>query len=454
MLLALMVCSMNAWSYRLTNTYTIEAKFKINVISAGLIFAGASGTQGNFYMWQFNVGADGTQSLFRPHHWNPGALLDEKGTGDVRLNTSDWFVTTIEVTDGNVARTYLRKDGSDIDVLIDERSGDFAYGLVGARQDHDFNLNESSTFDYIRITDENGDVLYAEEFNETDGNWSNDPLWDAENGTLTVEGRNLSERRYFPNNMFKDVVDMHYTVEADLTIESGFISIIFGLTESGSNYMWQISPNYRNDGSANTYYHLDRGNESWKAHAAGPNYPDFSADDFWGIKHHIMIEVEGNVVSTYIDGKLQETFVQNDMTDLELLNPGRIGLRADGSNGIQHRGYVDNFKLTEYDTDGNPIIVTNETFDSGKAQYIDMDDVDPNYASIVPVDGGHALLIDCDGTMDDNAKVRMIFEAKKTGIGSVRSESEPEAIYNLSGARVSKATSGIYITGGKKFIVK
>lgn len=198
MLLALMVCSMNAWSYRLTNTYTIEAKFKINVISAGLIFAGASGTQGNFYMWQFNVGADGTQSLFRPHHWNPGALLDEKGTGDVRLNTSDWFVTTIEVTDGNVARTYLRKDGSDIDVLIDERSGDFAYGLVGARQDHDFNLNESSTFDYIRITDENGDVLYAEEFNETDGNWSNDPLWDAENGTLTVEGRNLSERRYFP----------------------------------------------------------------------------------------------------------------------------------------------------------------------------------------------------------------------------------------------------------------
>jgi len=411
MLLAVMACGIQAWSYRFTDNYTIESKFKINAIGAGIAFRAYEGFGGNICMWQFNVGTDGTKSLFRPHDWKVGGvLLAEINTADkgVTLNTSDWFVTKIVISnDGQHADTYLRKATDTDFVLIDQRDGNFRYGLVGTRQDHDGDINESASYDYFKVTaNETGDVLYFEDFEATDGDWTNSPIW--ADGAITTEGRDLSERKYFPNNMFKDAIDMHYTVEADMTIESGYASLIFGLTESGSNYMWQISPNYYNDTSVNTYYHLDNGNESWKAHAGGPRYPGFEAIDFWGEKRHVMIEVEGNVVYTYIDDQLVETFVQCDMTDLALLNPGKVGIRVDASNHLNHEVYIDNVKLTEYDADDNATVVMDEGFDGGVAHFFEISGKNATYAKVEEVDGDYVLHITCDGTADASAKVRLI----------------------------------------------
>ena len=411
MLLAVMACGIQAWSYRFTDNYTIESKFKINALGAGIAFRAYEGFGGNICMWQFNVGTDGTKSLFRPHDWKVGGvLLAEINTADkgVTLNTSDWFVTKIVISnDGQHADTYLRKATDTDFVLIDQRDGNFRYGLVGTRQDHDGDINESASYDYFKVTaNETGDVLYFEDFEATDGDWTNSPIW--ADGAITTEGRDLSERKYFPNNMFKDAIDMHYTVEADMTIESGYASLIFGLTESGSNYMWQISPNYYNDTSVNTYYHLDNGNESWKAHAGGPRYPGFEAIDFWGEKRHVMIEVEGNVVYTYIDDQLVETFVQCDMTDLALLNPGKVGIRVDASNHLNHEVYIDNVKLTEYDADDNATVVMDEGFDGGMAHYFEISGKNATYAKVEEVDGDYMLHITCDGTADASAKVRLI----------------------------------------------
>ena len=411
MLLAVMACGIQAWSYRFTDNYTIESKFKINALGAGIAFRAYEGFGSNICMWQFNVGTDGTKSLFRPHDWKVGGvLLAEINTADkgVTLNTSDWFVTKIVISnDGQHADTYLRKATDTDFVLIDQRDGNFRYGLVGTRQDHDLTVNESASYDYFKVTaNETGDVLYFEDFEATDGDWTNSPIW--ADGAITTEGRDLSERKYFPNNMFKDAIDMHYTVEADMTIESGYASLIFGLTESGSNYMWQISPNYYNDTSVNTYYHLDNGNESWKAHAGGPRYPGFEAIDFWGEKRHVMIEVEGNVVYTYIDDQLVETFVQCDMTDLALLNPGKVGIRVDASNHLNHEVYIDNVKLTEYDADDNATVVMDEGFDGGVAHFFEISGKNATYAKVEEVDGDYMLHITCDGTADAGAKVRLI----------------------------------------------
>ena len=411
MLLAVMACGIQAWSYRFTDNYTIESKFKINALGAGIAFRAYEGFGGQICMWQFNVGTDGSKSLFRPHDWKVGGiLLAEINTADkgVTLNTSDWFVTKIVISnDGQHADTYLRKATDTDFVLIDQRDGNFRYGLVGTRQDHDGDVNESASYDYFKVTaNETGDVLYFEDFEATDGDWTNSPIW--ADGAITTEGRDLSERKYFPNNMFKDAIDMHYTVEADMTIESGYASLIFGLTESGSNYMWQISPNYYNDTSVNTYYHLDNGNESWKAHAGGPRYPGFEAIDFWGEKRHVMIEVEGNVVYTYIDDQLVETFVQCDMTDLALLNPGKVGIRVDASNHLNHEVYIDNVKLTEYDADDNATVVMDEGFDGGMAHYFEISGKNATYAKVEEVDGDYMLHITCDGTADASAKVRLI----------------------------------------------
>ena len=410
MLLAIMACGIQAWSYRITDNYTIESKFKINALGAGIAFRAYEGFGGQICMWQFNVGKDGTKSLFRPHDWKVGGiLLAEINTADkgVTLNTSDWFVTKIVISnDGQHADTYLRRATDTDFVLIDSRDGNFRFGLVGTRQDHDGDVNESATYDYFKVTaNETNDVLYYEDFETTNGDWKNDPIWTS--GAITTEGRNLSEVRYYPNNMFKDAVDMHYTVEADVQIESGYVSFVFGLTDSGSNYMWQISPNYRNDTGVCNYYHLDNGNESWKAHAAGPNYPDFEEADFWE-KRHVMIEVEGNVVYTYIDGQLEDTFVQCDMTDLALLNPGKVGIRVDAGNGVNHEVYVDNVKLTEYDADNNATVKMEEKFDGGVARYFEISGKNATYAKVEQLDGDYALHITCDGTTDMSAKVRLI----------------------------------------------
>lgn len=413
MLLTMMVCSAHVWSYRITDNYTIESKFKINAIGAGIAFRAYTGFNSNICMWQFNVGIDGTKSLFRPHDWGVGGvLLEEKGTGSVKLNTTEWFVTKIVVSNnGNHVDTYLRRDADSEFTLIDSRDSQFdnqfRFGLIGTRHDHDGNVNESASYDYFKVTaNETGDVLYFEDFETSDGDWKNNPTW--ADGALTMEGRNLAEVKYFPNNMLKEAVDLHYAVEADVTIEAGYLSLIFGLTESGSNYMWQISPNYYNDTSVNTYYHLDNGNESWKAHAAGPRYPDFEAIDFWGVKRHVMIEVDANVVKTYIDGKLQDTFTQCDMTDLALLNAGKVGLRVDADNQVYHDIYVDNVKLTEYDKDGNSTVVMEENFDGGVSRYFELTGKNATYAKIEDMGGDYTLHITCDGTVDRSAKVRLI----------------------------------------------
>ncbi|MBR3856628.1 MAG: hypothetical protein IKM68_01440 [Bacteroidaceae bacterium] len=410
MLLAIMACSIQAWSYRITDNYTIESKFKINALGAGIAFRAYEGFNSQICMWQFNVGTDGSKSLFRPHDWKVGGiLLAEINTADkgVALNTTNWFVTKIVVSNnGGHADTYLRRDDQTDFTLIDSRDGNFRYGLVGTRQDHDGDINESATYDYFKVTaNETGDVLYYEDFEATNGDWKNDPIWAS--GAITTEGRNLSEVKYYPNNMFKDAVDMHYTVEADVQIESGYVSFVFGLNESGSNYMWQISPNYRNNTGVCNYYHLDNGNESWKAHAAGPDYPDFEEADFWE-KRHVMIEVVGNVVNTYIDGQLEDAFVQCDMTDLALLNTGKMGIRVDAGNGVNHNVYVDNVKLTEYDADNNATVKMEEKFDGGVSRYFELSGKNATYAKVEELDGDYALHITCDGTTDKSAKVRLI----------------------------------------------
>ena len=99
MLLAIMVGGIQVWSYDFTNNYTIETKFKINAVAAGIAFR-ADGINGQICMWQFNVGNDGSQSKFRPHDWKTqNVLLEEKDiSSQVALNTTDWFVTKIVIS--------------------------------------------------------------------------------------------------------------------------------------------------------------------------------------------------------------------------------------------------------------------------------------------------------------------------------------------------------------------
>ena len=136
--------------------YEVEVKFNVKQLAAGLIFAAAD--HSNYYMWQVNTNGS---LRFRPHRWSGGnpACLSENAITGVSLKNGEQHTLTVKVTNERTARTYI--DG----VLIDTRTGDFAYGEFGFREDYDNgNQPEQAYFDDFVVR--SGDkVLLKEDFN-------------------------------------------------------------------------------------------------------------------------------------------------------------------------------------------------------------------------------------------------------------------------------------------------
>jgi hypothetical protein len=84
-------------------------------------------------------------------------------TGDAAIQTGEEFNVRFEVEDESFMSTYIN------DVLVDERSGSFAFGKIGFRQAHDdaYGRTEIARFDDVKITlTRNGQVVFFEDFSE------------------------------------------------------------------------------------------------------------------------------------------------------------------------------------------------------------------------------------------------------------------------------------------------
>ena len=139
--------------------YTVEGLVRIEHTAAGLCFAMQDAS--NFYYWQLNT--EGDYPRLRPHVWangNPACLADVDLRGKVALNNTDEFALRIEVTGANRARAYINN------VLVDDRTGNFKFGLVGMREDHGERdgQEEIGVYDDIRVTTPDGTVLFSEDF--------------------------------------------------------------------------------------------------------------------------------------------------------------------------------------------------------------------------------------------------------------------------------------------------
>lgn len=376
----------NASAYRVDiPNYTVETRFKANAISASIMFSYQ--TLSNFYMLQYNIEQPGNPRL-RPHHWNGAPALD----AEINLNDfipgidlTDWHTTKVVVTNANHYVVYL----DDVQIYeSDERGGEtLALGSVGTRAAWSGSVGESADFDYFRITnDDTQETVYENDFSDETKAFLNCTVSD---GVLHATGGVDNERRGLPSDPMQGIVkEMHYAVETDMTIQENAASIIFGRTNEDTYYMWQFCCDGEN---AHVRYHLANGNERWKAWGDGPAFPDFKPADLVGSTHHIKIEVVGNMVNTYVDDKLEDSFIQNDMTDLALLNNGEVGLRVDGNSGSQ-RVWFDNVKLTQYYADGCRNILVDDDFENvyGLDEYT-------KYFYINPANAGYAEVVD-DGT--------------------------------------------------------
>jgi len=162
-------------------SYTIEMQAEVGQLSAGVCFSITDA--GSYYMWQFNA-SDPQHPRLRPHRWLGGSvsLLGEVDLpSTVSIQTGHPFKVRLEIEDEAYVKTYI--DG----VLVDERSGSFAFGRIGFRQAHDdaYGKTEIAWFDDVSIRLKSGSVVFSEDFS------SSNPFSDGSivSGRLKVAGQ-------------------------------------------------------------------------------------------------------------------------------------------------------------------------------------------------------------------------------------------------------------------------
>lgn len=352
--------------------YTIEATFEIEHTAAGLCLAARDGQ--NFYMWQFNV--EGSYPRFRPHIWkngNPACLDNVNLTGKADLKTGNEYQVRVEITEGGSrALTYID------DVLVDNRTGDFAYGKVGIRQDKGERDGqpEIALFDNFKVTDASGKVLFEEDFSTATPQMEGGTVTD---GRLRVVG-STTQSIYAWQKMAGD--HLHYTIETDMTLMADNAGIVFASNGPRTYLMWQINTF---DGSRPIIRHHIYNN------ALRPQFSDvtvnsFTKADILGKEHHITLEVNGKNISTYIDGTLVDTYTDNS----GVVAMGDIGFRVDNSASFRDNAYFDNVKVTVYDENGTPSVTLDEDFENLPSAYFYdavIENVDGNNKLYMPIRG-------------------------------------------------------------------
>ncbi|MBO4551367.1 MAG: alpha-rhamnosidase, partial [Bacteroidaceae bacterium] len=250
--------------------YEVEVKFNIKSLAAGLIFAASD--HNNYFMWQINTLTGSPR--FRPHRWTNGnpACLSENAITQVNVKNNEQHTLTIKVSGANVARTYI--DGK----LIDTRTGDFAYGDFGFREDHDNgDVPEQAYFDDFVV--KSGDqILLEEHFKTSQILFSNGTV---EGGQFYLSGPGTYSWQQKVSN------PVRYDVDYDFTLVQDNASICFSATNQSTYMMWAI----------NTF---DVAQPIVRRHVynnGNLTYSDtpitaFSKADLIGKQHHIRIECE------------------------------------------------------------------------------------------------------------------------------------------------------------------
>lgn len=395
--------------------YTITADFNISQVAAGLCFAATD--QSHFYMWQFNT--EGDYPRFRPHRWNPGGeCLENKDlTGIVDLKNNETYHLRIEVYDNcKRARTYIN------DVLIDNREGDFAYGKLGLRAD----MGEKNSDPEIALWDNikviaNGKTLFSEDFANADN-------YAFDNGTVTdgqlrMEGVVNSVFAWQKETASDD--NSGYAIESDITLMNGNVAVVFAYTASNNYYMWALNcKDYDYPAIRRHVYN----------NSSTPSYSDtridaFTKDEILGKPHRMRIEVKGNVVNTYIDKQLVDTY-----TASEKIVDGYVGFRAHVDD--EGPAYADNVVVTTINADGTETVRLSEDFE-GDAPLFDgtIEEHDGSKQLYVAVASGEQRFM--ESTMGAASMFRKEFTAKAP-IKSAKLYSSALGIYDvyINGTRV------------------
>ena len=316
--------------------YEVEVKFNVKQLAAGLIFAASD--HSNYYMWQVNTNGS---VRFRPHRWSGGnpACLSENAITGVSIKNGEQHTLTIKVTEGKTARTYIDNK------LIDTRTGDFAYGEFGFREDYDNGSQpEQAYFDDFKVTAA-GKVLLEENFNA---------------GTCMFRGGTLQNGQFYVSGpgtyawQQKVSKPVRFDVDYDFTLVNDNASICFSATSGNTYMMWAINTLDVSQPVVRRHVYLN-GNLTYN----DTPITAFKKTDLLGKQHHVTLECETPYVRTYIDDVLVDTYQDTQ----GVLAIGDLGMRVSATGNEREKAYFDNIRQTVYDDEGNPTVTFSEDFE-------------------------------------------------------------------------------------------
>ncbi|MBO7120001.1 MAG: family 78 glycoside hydrolase catalytic domain, partial [Bacteroidaceae bacterium] len=316
--------------------YEVEVKFNIKQLAAGLIFAASD--HSNYYMWQVNTNGS---TRFRPHRWGGGnpSLLSESAITGVTIRNGEQHTLKVVITNASVAKTYIDN------VLIDTRTGDFAYGEFGFREDYDNgNQPEQAYFDDFIV--KTGDkVLLEEHFDRSECMFTQGTLQD---GQYYISG---PATYAWQQTIAKPV---HFDVEYDFTLVQDNASICFSATSGDTYMMWAINTFEVTQPVVRRHVYKN-GNLTYN----DTPITAFSKNDLIGHQHHIVLECETPYVRTYIDDVLVDTYQDTQ----GVLAIGDLGVRVSATGNEREKAYFDNIQMTVYDESGNGTVTFSEDFE-------------------------------------------------------------------------------------------
>lgn len=348
--------------------YTITMDFILNDIAAGPCFGAKDGN--NFFMWQINI--ETGRSRFRPHSWlNGGAVCHENKdiTSLIDIQKGVTYALRIEVK-GNKASTYINNILIDAD-RVNPRGGNYGYGNLGFRsaQAETSTTIESASYDNVKVTtldqavektlfEEN--FLLATNFQFTQGT--------VVAGRLLVNtGNSISWQRVIGATAAK------FTLETDMTLVNQNAGIIFAAKDAINMYMWSI--NTKDQALPFVRRHVFIANNAVTSEKSIGTF--YTKADLINKERHVKIEVENNVIKTYIDAVLVDTY--NDTSGS--LKNGFVGFRAyNGDNSTDEVALYDNIVLTNYVPNATtgvvePVVTFTENFETGNNPFDGADTV-------------------------------------------------------------------------------
>ncbi len=307
-------------------SYTIDTDFVIHSGCMGLLFGVQDSN--NFYMWQINAG----DLSINPHQWSNGgintnfphpSIKDALGVDSI-LETP--LHLTMKMEEGTVTSWI-----NDVQIGEPLSIGQVKLGRIGFRQA----VNESADIDQITVKDQDGQVVFEEDFSDQTSNPFDGGT--VENGQLKMNSTNLVFQKD------TELENTTFTIDFDGQVVNTALGPLIGGQDNSNFYMWQINaaervfkPHQWSGGNITTL----------KQVSLDPVFGE--GQPIEGVPFHMTIQANNGEVKTYLN-KIGEQPQLIDTIQLSPFSVGKFGFRQMKDHVSNEVGLIDNLKIVGED---------------------------------------------------------------------------------------------------------